>query len=135
MSVQRFGLLVLGALALFALAYQKPPAARGSAVVAPEVAADAQAALARRDWPTAAPLFRLALRRDPHDPALHYGLAVCAAYQESHDEANREFRWVLRHAPASSEEARVARDWLGKTEDRATPATSRPSEGAPPRGR
>lgn len=116
MSVQRYGLLVICVLALFTVACQKPPAARGSAVVAPEVAADARAALARRDWSTGAPLFRLALRGAPHDVALHYGLAVCATYLEAYDEADREFRWVLQHAPASSEEAKIARNWLGEAE-------------------
>jgi hypothetical protein len=116
MSVQQWRLLLIGVLGLSGVACQTPPAARGPAVVAPEVAADARAALARRDWSTAAPLFRLALRRDPHDVALHYGLAVCATYLESHDEATREFRWILQHAPASAEEAQIARTWLGQTE-------------------
>ena len=116
MSVQRYGVLVIGVLGLFTVACQTPPAAKGPAIVAPEVAADARAALARRDWNAAAPLFRLALRRDTHDVALHYGLAVCATYLEAHDEATREFRWVLQHASVSSEEAKIARTWLGQTE-------------------
>lgn len=115
MRPQHRWLLVVIGFALFIVASEIPLTVSSSVVVAPEVATDARAALARRDWSTAAPLFRLALTRDPGDVKLHYGLAVCATHLNAHEEATRVFRWVLEHAPAASEEARTARSWLQKT--------------------
>ena len=108
-------LLVVG-LTVLTLACQTPPAVSRMAVVTPEPAAEAREALARRDWATAAPLFRQALARDARDVTLHYGLAVCATYLGLPDEATREFRWVLQHAPTFSEEAKIAGGWLKESD-------------------
>jgi len=80
-----------------------------------DVAADARAAMARRDWSAAAPLLRQAIPSAPDSVALHYGLAICATYLDLRDEALREFQWVLEHATPGSEEATVARTWLTQT--------------------
>ena len=39
-------------------------------------------------------------------------LAISASWLDIRDEAVREFEWVVAHAGAASEEARVAREWL-----------------------
>ena len=82
---------------------------------ATDVASDARAAMARRDWSAAAVLFRQAIPSAPDGVALHYGLAISATYLDLRDEALREFHWVLEHATPGSEEATVARTWLTQT--------------------
>jgi hypothetical protein len=73
---------------------------------------EAKRALAVADWPRAASHVRAALEQKPDSLFLHYNLAVCATWLGSRDEAQREFEWVLAHAPFDSEEATTARRWL-----------------------
>lgn len=68
--------------------------------------------MARRDWATAAPLLRAAIRQNPSSVGLHYGLGVSASHLDDLDAATREFQWVLEHAPAGSQEATAAGSWL-----------------------
>ncbi len=75
-------------------------------------AEEGRKAFARQDWGSAASHFRIALQTSPEDLGLHYGLAISASWLDIRDEAVREFQWVLAHAAAGSEEARVAREWL-----------------------
>lgn len=86
-----------------------------------DLAAEARDAIARRDWNAAAPLLRHAISSAPDEAALHYDLAICATYLDLRDEAAREFRWVLDHVAAGSEEATVASNWLAQA---AAPAVS-----------
>jgi hypothetical protein len=111
---------------LIAAACEKQSVAR---VVAdgpgPAPAEAARSAMASRDWAAAAALFRQAIGKTPDDAALHYDLAICASYLDLHDEAAREFQWVLAHAVAGSEEAQVARRWLADAAGvAASPATT-----------
>jgi len=55
-------------------------------------------------------------REEPRGLSLHYGLAICASWLDIRDEAMREFQWVVDHAFAASDEARVAREWLERRE-------------------
>jgi hypothetical protein len=70
-------------------------------------------ALQAGNYQRAAELYRRALAAQPGSVGLHYGLAVAVSYLQIKDETAREFRWVLEQAPPASEEARVARNWLG----------------------
>jgi tetratricopeptide (TPR) repeat protein len=91
------------------------PAAKDTRLLAAE-------ALERGDYARAADLYRTALASDPGNLKLHYGLAVAASYLDRRTEAVREFTWVLDRAPADSDEAKTAHQWLT-------------SVGALPRGR
>jgi hypothetical protein len=91
-------------------------------------AAEARKAFERQDWGTAAPHFRLALEKSPGDLSLHYGLAICASWLDIRDEAMREFQWVVDHAGAGSEEARVAREWLTGANRRSVASSRPPAE-------
>jgi hypothetical protein len=84
--------------------------------VAEEVdhAAEGRKALARQDWTAATTHFRLALPKQSGDLGVHYGLAIATSWLDLRDEAVREFEWVVANAPAGSEEARVAREWLAR---------------------
>ena len=106
--------LVITSLALTVLGCERAPAPVPTQVVnrAGDEAAEARKAMDRRDWSTAAPLFRSAIVADPENVSLHYGVAICASQLDLRDEAIKEFQWVLAHAATASEEARVARAWL-----------------------
>ena len=105
-------LALLGGVLLTAAGCQQPSSSVPPATTEVDHAAEARKAFERQDWGTAAPHFRLALEKSPGDLSLHYGLAICASWLDLRDEAMREFQWVVDHAAARSEEARVAREWL-----------------------
>ena len=104
---------------------QQPSSSVPPATTEVDHAAEARKAFERQDWATAAPHFRLALEKSPGDLSLHYGLAISASWLDIRDEAIREFQWVVDHAVAGSEEARVAREWLDGANRRSV-ASSRP---------
>ena len=54
----------------------------------------------------------MALQKSPGDLLLHYRLAICASWLDLREEATSEFEWVVAHTAVSSEEHRVAADWL-----------------------
>jgi len=74
--------------------------------------AEGHKAFERRDWGTAASHYRIAIPQRPPEVILHYRLAVATSWLDLRDEAMQEFEWVVANAAASSEEARVAREWL-----------------------
>jgi hypothetical protein len=112
------GLLRLAALALFgvivltAAGCQQPSAPSAPATVEVDHTAEGHKAFERQDWGTAASHYRIAIQQRPDDLLLHYRLAVATSWLDMRDEAMTEFEWVVAHAAAASEEARVARDWL-----------------------
>src|SRR5207248_11341857 len=63
-------------------------------------------------WGTAATHYRVAIQERPPEVFLHYRLAIATSWLEMRDEATTEFEWVVANAAASSDEARVAREWL-----------------------
>jgi len=75
-------------------------------------AAEGHKAFARQEWNVAASHYRPALQKSPGDLLLHYRLAISASWLDLRDEAMTEFDWVVAHTTASSEEGRVAREWL-----------------------
>jgi len=89
---------------------EAPPTSEAPAVV--DHVAEAKKALAVANWAGAAPHLRAALQQDPDSLFLHHNLAVCATWLDQTDEAEREFEWVLAHAPSDSDEATTARKWL-----------------------
>ena len=96
-----------------------------------DAAAEARAAMARGDWSSAARLLRAALVREPHSVELHYRLAITATHLDALDDARQEFEWVEAHAPAGSEPAGVARDWLAsRSGGRPATAAAEPSGAA-----
>jgi len=74
--------------------------------------AEANKAFDRQDWGTAATHYRIAIEQRPPEVFLHYRLAIATSWLELRDEATTEFEWVIANAAVSSEEARVAREWL-----------------------
>jgi hypothetical protein len=91
-----------------------------------DVEAEARQAVARRDWAAAALLLRSVIAREPSRLTAHYHLAVAASHLDLRDEAVREFRWVLAHAAAGSEEAEAARRWLADAGLLASPRSTDP---------
>ena len=108
--------LVTVAVVLIALGCQR---ASQTPVPAPRPLVDhadqARKAMAVHDWAVAAEHLRAALQQDRDSLPLHHSLAVCASWLDRRDEATREFEWVVTHAPADSEEAKTARQWLAGT--------------------
>lgn len=94
--------------------------------------AEARQALAMQAWAAAAPHLRAAIAQNPNDLFLHYSLAICATWLELRDEAIREFEWVAAHAPAESEEAKTAHQWLADARGRAQPTGARGGSGLAP---
>lgn len=76
---------------------------------------EARTAISAHNWAGAAEHLRAALRHDPESLPLHHNLAICASWLDRRDEATREFKWVVAHTPADSEEAKTARRWLAGT--------------------
>src|SRR5204863_8612493 len=66
----------------------------------------------RQDWGTAATHYRIPIEQRPPEVFLHYRLAIATSWLDIRDEAATEFEWVIANAAVSSEEARVAREWL-----------------------
>jgi hypothetical protein len=121
-------LVVVLALVACQRAPSEPPPVAQPAV---DIAARAREAVGRQDWQAAAPLLREAIAASPADVSLHYGLAVAASYLELHDEAIREFRWVVAHAHPDSQEYKAARSWLAEVDAVAAPrsaAAARPGD-------
>src|SRR3989475_12712895 len=92
------------------------PAAPPTAEV--DHAAAGHRAFEPRDWGTAASLYRVAIQKSPDDLLLHYRLAIASSWLDRRDEAMTEFEWVVAHAAVTSDEARVARDWLAGARSR-----------------
>ncbi len=118
------------AVALTFLGCTSPSSSSAPAATARDVAAEAMAAVNRRDWASAADLLREALRADPTRAHLHYQLGVVATHLDRRDEAIREFRWVIANVAAELPEAIEARRWLtdagvlARVGGAATPASS-----------
>ena len=74
----------------------------------------------QRDWGGAASHYRLALQKMPDELILHYRLAIAASWLGLRDEATTEFEWIVAHALMTSEEARVAREWLAASRGQTT---------------
>jgi hypothetical protein len=74
----------------------------------------------RQDWSAAATHYRIAIQERPPEVFLHFRLAIATSWLDIRDEATHEFEWVVANAAPTSEEARVAREWLDGARKRAT---------------
>jgi len=109
----RRALLTAVCAALLVSGCQRPPeTAKPEAPTIEDPAADARAALAADNCAAALPHLRAAVASDPHSLFLHYNLGACASQLGAHDEATREFRWIVANADPMSPEAQTARRWL-----------------------
>lgn len=97
---------------LTAAGCQQPSAPSVPVATDVDHAAEGHKAFDQRDWSSAASHYRIAVQKNASALILHYRLAIAASWLDRRDEAMTEFEWVVVNAPASSEEARVARDWL-----------------------
>jgi hypothetical protein len=104
---------------------QRPETPRAAAP-APDPFDLARAAVSRGDHATAVALLHDLLPAHPDNLEAHYLLAVSASHLDHHDEASREFQWVVGHGDPGSTEVAIAREWL------ASRARSIPQSPAPP---
>jgi tetratricopeptide (TPR) repeat protein len=110
---------VLLAVVLLAAACRAPataPVPAKSAVDVKELRARGDAHLSMKEYEAAVQAYRDALAVDSGDVGTRHRLAVALAGLGRSDEAAESFRWVLASAARDSEEARIARQWLGEGE-------------------
>jgi hypothetical protein len=110
MNVATFALL--GVVLAAAAGCQRPAAVSVAAKTSVDHATEGHKAFDRQDWSSAASHYRVALQKSPDDLVLHYRLAIAASWLDLRDEATAEFEWVATRAASTSDEARVAREWL-----------------------
>jgi hypothetical protein len=128
--VRRFRLALLCITALTAAACQQSSAPSAPATTQVDDVAEGHKAFDRQEWATAASHYRLAIQKAPGALILHYRLAIAASWLDRRDEATTEFEWVVANAAATSEEARVARDWLAGSRNRSVARVDTSSEPA-----
>ncbi len=92
---------------------------------------EVQALTAGGGWAGAVTQYRRALAARPDDPALHFGLGSALSHLDRVPEAAAEFGWVVNHAPSTSAEAAVARQWLVQAGLLPGTDTSAPAPAAP----
>src|SRR2546428_13481223 len=61
---------------------------------------------------------RVPLLEGSDDVLLLSRLAIASSWLDRRDEAMTEFEWVVAHAAVTSDEARVAREWLAGARSR-----------------
>jgi len=114
------GVVLFGVSVVLAAGCQQSSSATRPAPPIAEVdhAAEGNQAFDRQEWQTAASHYRLALQKTPDNLTIHYRLAISVSWLDLRQDAMTEFEWVVANAAASSEEARVAREWLAAARER-----------------
>jgi tetratricopeptide (TPR) repeat protein len=98
-----------------------------------DLRAEAAALAGRRDYTGAEQQYREALKLQPDDFDLHYGLASVLSQLDKRAEAIEEFRWVAANGSARRPEVDAARRWLAEAEASPPPATTASAtRGTPP---
>ena len=87
-----------------------------------DLCSDAAALAARGDHAGAERTYREALKQQPDDFDLHYGLAAVLSHLEKRAEAIEAFRWVVANGTPGRAEVGTARRWLA--EAAATPGAA-----------
>lgn len=84
---------------------------------------EAAALAARGDYTAAERKYREALKAQPDDVELHFGLGSVLSQLDRRDDAAEEFRWVVKNGRPGRPEVDSARRWLAEAGDGAAPAT------------
>ena len=110
----------------------KPPkvATIAASVPAGNPREDAALLAARGDFAGAERKYREALRAQPHDVDLHFGLGAVLSQLDRRDDADEEFLWVVQHGRPGRPEVDSARRWLAESGETA-PASTAASEPEP----
>jgi hypothetical protein len=110
----------------------KPPKVATIAVSVPAGNPREDAALlaARGDFAGAERKYREALRTQPDDVDLHFGLGAVLSQLDRRDDAASEFRWVVQRGRPGRPEVDSARRWLTESGE-TTPASTAASEPDP----
>jgi hypothetical protein len=127
---------LLAATTLVAGCDYKTPKAVGpdAPAVVGDLRADAAALAARGDYVAAEKKYREALRAQPDDVDLHFGLGSVLSQLDRRQEAIEEFQWVVKNGRPGRPEVDSARRWLAEagaggsasTVASATPAAPEP---------
>jgi hypothetical protein len=126
--VSRLALVLAGMLLAAGCRESPPPPPPKAGVTEHDPLIAARQAMARGAHGEAVEWLGKALDRRPHDPEIHYRLAVATSHLDRLDEAEGHFEWVAAHGTAGSPEVRIARDWLAA---RTTPAVATGLPSAP----
>jgi hypothetical protein len=110
-------LLVVLAILVLAAGCNNAGAAGSASVEASPASAtltrdEAARLLARGEYAAAEAQYRLALRTEPEDVVLRYGLGTALSHLDRTEETRTEFEWVVAHADRTREEYRGAQHWL-----------------------
>ena len=125
-------LVTLGPALTVAGCGQSPPARPKTESIDPDPLARARVAMDRHEYRVAVGLLRDALVRRPADLEAHYRLGVSASHLDHHEEARKEFEWVVAHGAPGAPEGQLARDWLNARTVGSRPMPALPSvSGAP----
>jgi len=91
---------------------------------------EAAALAARGDYAGAERKYREALKAQPDDADLHFGLGSVLSQLDRREDAAEEFRWVVKHGRPGRPEVDSARRWLAEAGDAgsAAPATTAQSD-------
>jgi hypothetical protein len=110
-------LVVVGAGSLLAGCDSKPPKVATIAVTAPagNLREDAARLAARGNFAAAERTYREALRAQPDDVELHFGLGSVLSQLDRREAAAEEFRWVIQHGRPGRPEVDSARRWLAES--------------------
>lgn len=84
----------------------------------------------RGDYTAAERKYREALKAQPDDVELHFGLGSVQSQLDRREEAAEEFRWVVKNGKLGRPEVDSARRWLADAGD-GTPATAAATQPAP----
>jgi hypothetical protein len=107
--------VALAVLAATGCEARAPKASAPTAPVAVETLREDAALLAGRgDYAAAEAKYREALRAEPDDVLLHFGLGSVLTQLDRRDEATEEFRWVVSHGRPGRPEVDAARRWLAE---------------------
>jgi len=126
-------LLVVAALSTGCDSKAPKVATQEAPVPAGNLREEAATLAARGDYIAAERKYREALKGEPDDADLHFGLGSVLSQLDRREEAAEEFRWVVKNGPPGRPEVDSARRWLaeaGATPSGSATAASEPAADA-----
>jgi hypothetical protein len=125
--------VVAGAASLLAGCDSKPPKVATIAASAPagNLREDAARLAARGDFAGAERMYRAALKTEPDDVELHFGLGSVLSQLDRREAAAEEFRWVVKHGRPGRPEVDSARRWLAESGEAAPGSATAAAEPEP----